>query len=81
MARQAPSSRCVPWIAAAQLSIAASHSLGANVWLTPQTLRHTCHRQGDISVPTPQVVVRGKENDAEVTKMPFVPNTYYRKGK
>jgi hypothetical protein len=28
-----------------------------------------------------QVVVRGKENDAEVTKMPFVPNTYYRKGK
>jgi aminomethyltransferase len=28
-----------------------------------------------------KVVVRGKENDAEVTKMPFVPNTYYRKGK
>ncbi len=32
-------------------------------------------------IPTQQVVVRGKENDAEVTKMPFVPNTYYRKGK
>jgi aminomethyltransferase len=28
-----------------------------------------------------KVVVRGKENDAEVTKMPFVPNTYYRKSK
>lgn len=26
-----------------------------------------------------KVVVRGKENDAEVTKMPFVPNTYFRK--
>jgi len=27
------------------------------------------------------VVVRGKENEAEATKMPFVPNTYYRKSK
>ena len=25
-----------------------------------------------------QVVVRGKVNDAVVTKMPFVPNTYYK---
>ena len=25
-----------------------------------------------------QVVVRGKENGATVTKMPFVPNTYYK---
>lgn len=25
-----------------------------------------------------KVVVRGKQNDATVTKMPFVPNTYYK---
>ncbi len=25
-----------------------------------------------------QVSVRGKQNDATVTKMPFVPNTYYK---
>ena len=25
-----------------------------------------------------KVVVRGKQNDAEVTKMPFVKTTYYR---
>lgn len=25
-----------------------------------------------------KVVVRGKQNNAVVTKMPFVPNTYYK---
>ena len=45
-----------------------------------ETKQHThTHTHQTAQAGTPlKVVVRGRVNDAVVTKMPFVPNTYYK---